>query len=123
MTPKRYIAGLLILAALAGCNSLGLAPADSWKKRLAYADSQLAGVYEGIGLCVRSMACSKDTGRQLFDQADTSRAALDVAHAAGNGDTVAVCFDKPQPAMACLQSAQAVLAGIEAYLRAKEGPK
>src|SRR5512139_953238 len=110
LTPKRFLIGLLLLTALAGCNSLELAPADTWNKRLAYADSQLAGVYDGIGACVRSMACSKDTGR----------AALDVAHAAGNGDTVAVCFDRPQPAMACLQSAQAVISGVEAYLRAKE---
>src|SRR5512139_2447724 len=120
LTPKRFLIGLLLLTALAGCNSLEFAPADTWNKRLAYADSQLAGVYDGIGACVRSMACSKDTGRQLIEQADTARAALDVAHAAGNGDTVAVCFDRPQPVMACLQSAQAVISGVEAYLRAKE---
>ena len=116
--PKIFLA--LTLFVTVGCAELALTTPQTWKQKIAYANGALTSVYEGITSCVQSMSCSKDTGRLLVDQADTARAAIDIAGAAPNGETITMCFGKAVPALQCLQGAQTVLNGLSAYLNARK---
>lgn len=117
MHPVRQWFLLCLLAGLVGCGSLGLTPPQTWQQRIAYVNGSLTAVYDSITSCVQSLACSKETGRSLIDQADTARGALDIARAAPSGQTITMCFGKAQTAVACLEAAKAVTDGLHAYLK------
>ena len=120
MSPVRMWLLCCALAGLVGCASLQIAQPQTWNQRVAYVNGTLTALYDSIRSCVTSMACSKETGRELIVQVDTARTAVDIAGAAPSGDTIAVCWGEPQPALRCLMAAQSVLDGVAAYLRAKE---
>lgn len=115
----RYALAFSILL-FVGCTSLGLTVPKTFQQRIAYGNASLTAIYDGIASCVTSTACSKETGRGLVAQADTARAALDVAGAAGAPDAVTTCFGQTKTALGCLQAAQLVVDGLAAYLRARQ---
>jgi hypothetical protein len=100
------------LLLLAGCASLGLAPAKSFDDRLAYAYGTHTAVLESATAALKSGAISVDDAQAVLSLADESRTLLDAARAAvGGGDT--------STAEGKLALALSVLTQLQTYLQSK----
>lgn len=86
MKAARYSAFLLLLT-LVGCASLGLAPAQSFDQKLAYAYGTHTAVLQAAASAVTAKTLSPSDGEQVLKLADESRALLDAAKAAGDTAT------------------------------------
>lgn len=107
------IKGLLVILLLTGCAQLGLAPAQTFDQKLAYAYGTHTAVVQAAAGAVTSKALSKDDGTKVLALADQSRALLDAAKIAGD----------PTEAGNKLLLATAILTQLQAYLQSHPGSK
>lgn len=102
----------LLLAVLAGCASLGLAPASSFEERLAYAVSQNAAVRNAVAISLENGEIALDDAQRVLKITDEVRTALDAARlAVGVGDV--------STAESRLQFATQILVNLQAFLRSQ----
>lgn len=111
----RRAAAVLLLAAcaiVAGCQSLGLAPADTFEEKLAYAYGTHAAVQIAAARALDAKEISSDDGTTLLQLADESRVLLDAARLANSAGDTSTAEGK-------LLLASTVLTQLETYLRAR----
>lgn len=99
------------LSLITGCASLGLAPADSFDARLAYAYGTHTAVLEAASTAVSAGTLSPKDGKTVLSLAAQSRTLLDSARAVENTD--------PTTAAGRLTLAVNVLTQIQTYLQSK----
>lgn len=100
-----------VLSFITGCASLGLAPADSFDARLAYAYGTHTAVLQAASAAVNAGTLSKQDGATVLTLATQSRVLLDSARAVESTD--------PTTAAGRLQLATQVLTQIQTYLQSK----
>ena len=100
--------GFLFLL-LSACTQLGLAPADSFDAKLAYAYGSHTSVMQAAATAVKAKDISKEDGQQVLKLADESRALLDTAKGLSGTD--------PATASGKLILATAILTNLQQYLR------
>ena len=102
-----------VLILLAGCAQLGLAPAQSFDQKLAYAYGTHIAVQQTATQALTAGDITSADAEQVLKLADESRALLDGARAAsGAGD--------PSTAEGRLVLATTILTQLQAYLRSKQ---
>lgn len=107
----RKILACSLLLLLAGCASLGLAPASSFSDRLAYSYGTHSAVLVSATQSLEAGEISSEDASRVLKVADEARTALDAARIAnGAGDATT--------AEGRLQLATALLTNLQAYLRA-----
>jgi len=108
---RNLIIAALAVFVLAGCASLGLAPASSFSDRLAYSYGTHSAVLVSATQSLEAGEIGSQDASRVLKVADEARAALDAAKfASGAGDVTT--------AEGRLQLATALLANLQAYLRA-----
>lgn len=107
----RMVVLAFVLSFITGCASLGLAPADSFDARLAYAYGTHTAVLQAASAAVSAGTISKKDGETVLSLATQSRALLDSARAVENTD--------PATAAGRLTLAVNVLTQIQTYLQSK----
>ena len=104
---------VLILAFLAACAELGLAPAQTFDQKLAYAYGTHTAVIQTATQALTDKTITSTDARQVLKLADESRTLLDAARAAsGAGD--------PSTAEGRLTLAAQILTQLQAYLRSRQ---
>lgn len=98
---------------LTGCASLGLAPADSFDTKLAYAYSTHTGVLQAAAISKLNGSITKAEAEQVAALADQSKMFLDSARA--------VETTNPTGAQNNLTLALAVLNQLQSYLSSQGG--
>lgn len=106
------VAYILILT---GCASLGLAPAQSFDERLAYAVSQNAAVRQAAGNALDAGTIELADAQFVLKTTDESRTLLDAAKLASGAGDVSTAEGR-------LSVAVSVLANLQTYLRARSKP-
>jgi hypothetical protein len=102
-----------IILLLVGCASLGLAPAQTFDQKLAYAYGTHSAVQQGATQALADKTLSSTDAMQVLKLADESRALLDAARAAAKvGD--------PTTANGKLVLATSILTQLQTYLRSKQ---
>lgn len=96
---------------LHACASLGLAPAQSFDQKLAYAYGTHTAVLQTAGAAVQAGTLSKTDGQTVLNLADESRTLLDSARSLSTTDTTAAGNK--------LALAVAVLTQLQTYLNSK----
>jgi len=108
-----FLGGALLLAAFLGaCAQIGLAPADTFDKKLAYAYASHTAVLQAAATAVKNKDITPDDGRQVLKLADESRALLDAAKGLSGVD--------PSAASGKLILATQILAQLQTYLRSHQ---
>lgn len=107
----RFFVAALALYLMTGCASLGLAPADSFDARLAYAYGTHTAVLQAASAAVTAGTLSKKDGASVLTLATQSRMLLDSARSVESTD--------PTTAAGRLQLATNVLTEIQTYLQSK----
>lgn len=107
----RFIPALLALL-IAGCASLGLAPASTFEERLAYAVSQNVAVRTAAANSLNAGDITVDDAKRVLAITDQVRTALDAARLATNAGDV-------ETAEGRLQLATALLLELQRYLRSQ----
>lgn len=101
---RKLILGM-VMVMMTACASLGLAPADTFSKKLAYQYGNLQGVYETVANGVTAGVISKEDGKAVIGIADNAKFLLDssriVYTQTGVGDEAKLRF-----AIAALTAAQ-----------------
>jgi hypothetical protein len=109
----KFGAIVLILGALLGCASLGLAPASTFDERLAYAVSQNTAVRQAAANALDAGDIATEDAKRVLSITNEVRTALDAARlASGLGDT--------STAEGRLQLATALLVELQKYLRSQK---
>jgi hypothetical protein len=102
----------ILLALLAGCAQLGLAPAQTFDERLAYAYGTHTAVQKAAASSLTAKDISSADAEQVLKLADESKALLDGARAAAKiGDT--------STANGKLLLATSILSQLQTYIRSK----
>lgn len=109
MVHKILACSLLLL--LAGCASLGLAPASSFSDRLAYSYGTHSAVLVTATQSLEAGEISSEDASRVLKVADEARTALDAARVASGAGDVTTAEGR-------LQLATALLTNLQAYLRA-----
>lgn len=78
------IKGLLVILLLAGCAQLGLAPADTFEKKLAYAYGTYTAVQQSAASALTAKEITKEDAQQILTLGDQARALLDAAKVVGD---------------------------------------
>ncbi len=107
---KRIPLFLAVIAMLAGCAQLGLAPAKSFEEKLAYAYGTHTAVLQSATSALQLKQISKEDATQVLKLADESRSLLDAARVVGD----------PTVATNKLVLATQILTQLQAYLRSKQ---
>lgn len=102
-----------LLTLLASCAQLGLAPAQSFDQKLAYAYGTHTAVLQAATSALTAKVITVDDAKQVATLADQSRALLDAARIAGD----------PTEASNKLLLATAILTQLQAYLQSHSGAK
>lgn len=98
---------------LLGCASLGLAPAQSFEQKVAYAYGVHTAVLQSATSAVTHKDISQDEGKQVLKLADDSRTLLDASRQAFNLGDVSTANGK-------LALATSILSELQTYLRSKQ---
>lgn len=106
---KQFANICIFLVLLAGCAQLGLAPADTFEKKLAYAYGQNKGFREAATQGVTQGGLSSAEGTAVLGFTDNTRVFLDAAKVATD----------PAKAQTNLTLALGVLSQIQVYLNAR----
>jgi hypothetical protein len=115
MNRLRTLAAWTILATLiAGCSSLGLAPAQSLNQKIAYAVGQHTAVLQATTTAVQSGALSSTDAEQVLKMADQSKTILDAAVSLSASGDVTGATNK-------LALATAALTALQTFLNAHGG--
>lgn len=101
---------LFVLLLIAGCAQLGLAPADSFDKKLAYAYGAHTAVLKATTSALSAGTLKSTDAEQVQALATQSRALLDGAHVASKSGDVTTANGK-------LLLATNILEQLQAYLR------
>lgn len=109
---KRLKASILPLLALliAGCASLGLAPASSFSDRLAYSYGTHTAVLTAATASLEAGEIGSEDATRVLKVADQARQALDAARAAAGVGDIATAEGR-------LQLAASLLTELQTYLR------
>lgn len=115
---KKYlegIGGVLVACAfvlMAGCSTIGAAPAKSFAESLAYGYGTLASVRTTCAQSVNSGAITLDVGQKCLTDTDAARTALDSASVyRTSGDN--------SSAIGLLETATTILTQVQAYITVK----
>src|SRR6266852_6028243 len=108
----RYLP-LSLLLLLGSCSSVGLAPAQSFDQKLAYAEQVDTSVLTASTASLRAGQISSADQQQVITMADQAKALIDSAKLLEATD--------PIQANAKLALASAVLTQIQSYLTARKG--
>ena len=108
---KRFVP-FVVLLLLAGCASLGLAPASSFEDRLAYAVSQNAAVRKTAAVSLENGEIALEDAQRVLKLTDEVRTALDAARLASGAGDISTAEGR-------LQLATSVLVNLQAYLRSR----
>jgi hypothetical protein len=110
---KLVFLSFLTAFALLGCAGLGLAPAQTFDQKLAYAYGTHTAVLQGAEQSLTGRTISSADAGQVLKLADESRTLLDAARAASQaGD--------PSTANGKMALATQILVQLQAYLRGKQ---
>ena len=110
MRAYKYVWILLLL--LAGCASLGLAPAQSFDQRLAYVQSGVTSARTSVAHALAAGTLKSADGQKALELTDEARAAVEAARTAQvSGDTTT--------AQQKLMLATSVLTQLQSYLQAR----
>lgn len=101
-----YARYLLLVVTLTACAGLGLAPADTFELKLAYAYGQHTGIQNGTAAGINQHKLTAADGKAVLKLADDARVFLDAAKATGD----------PTLAASKLALAVAVLTQVQAYI-------
>lgn len=104
--------GIFLFVLLSACSQLGLAPADSFDKKLAYAYGTHTAVLQSATSAVVHKDITPDDGKQVLKLADESRGLLDAAKDLSVTGDLTGAGNK-------LVLATAILTQLQTYLRAK----
>lgn len=110
-------AAALMLAAcvfLAGCQSLGLASAQSFDDKLAYAYGSHTAIQKATATALDLKDITSADAEHVLKLADESRALLDAARTAANAGDVSTAEGR-------LLLASSILTQLETYLRTRGG--
>ena len=99
------------LSLITACASLGLAPADSFDARLAYAYGTHTAVLQAATAAVSAGTLTRKDGEAVLTLAQQSRTLLDSARAVENTD--------PTTAAGRLALAASILSQIQTYLQSR----
>lgn len=111
MRPQRlYLPLLLVL--LAGCQSLGIAPAESLDQRIAYAQGVDTAVLTASTAALRAEQITADDHEHVIKIAEQAKALIDSAKLLSATDETA--------AAGKLQMATAVLTELQRYLNSRK---
>lgn len=108
----RYLP-LSLLLLLCSCSSLGLAPAQGFDQKLAYAEQVDTSVLTASTAALRAGEISSADQQQVITMADQAKALIDSAKLLSSTD--------PTQANAKLALASAVLTQIQTYLNSRKG--
>lgn len=104
----------LALVLLCGCSSLGLAPAQSFEEKLAYAYGTHTAVLQAATTSLNSGALSREDAAYILKASDQARSLLDSAKALeSSGDSTG--------ANSKLALATAALTALQSYLSKHNG--
>lgn len=109
---KRLVAAF-VLALATGCASLGLQPADTWAKKIAYANGSVTAVYKAVPLALERGAIDKPTGRAVVAKANEVGETLDLLSAVGGNADAVQCLGEQRTAVACLTAVTEALVKLE----------
>lgn len=101
----------LIVTLAYGCSSLGLAPAQSFDEKLAYAYGTHTAVLTAAAGAVTTKAITAKEGQAVLSLCDQARSLLDAAKAVESTDATGAGKD--------LVLATAVLSQLQTYLQAR----
>jgi len=101
-----------LMVLITACASLGIAPAQSFDQRWAYANGTLTAVVQTASQGVEGGTLSKDDGRAVLEIAKQARSLLDAAHSATS----------VEDANRNLSLAVAVLENLQTYLNDRSKP-
>jgi hypothetical protein len=103
----------LLILLLSGCAQLGLAPAQNFDQKLAYAYGTHTAVLNATTASLNGKSITSADAEQVLKLANESRTLLDAARAAaGAGD--------PSTANGKLALATSILTQLQAYLRGRQ---
>ncbi len=110
MNRLRALATWTVLATLlAGCSSLGLAPAQSLTQKIAYAYATHTAILQATTTAVQSGSLSSTDAEQVLKLADQSKTILDAAVSLSASGDVTGAANKLALATAALTALQAFL--------------
>lgn len=109
---KRLVAAL-ILSLATGCASLGLQPADTWAKKIAYANGSVTAVYKAVPVAIERGTIDKATGKEVVKKANEVSNTLDLLGAAGGNANAVECLGEKRTAVACLTAVTEALITLE----------
>lgn len=104
---------IFLYFAIAGCAGLGLAPAQNFEQKLAYAYGTHTAVQQAAIQALNDKALSSTDALQVLKLADESRTLLDQARAVSKLGDLSGADGK-------LVLATQILVNLQAYLRAKQ---
>ena len=104
---------LIVLLSVAGCASLGMAPAKSFEQKVAYSYGIHTAVLQSAANAVNNQDISLEEGKQVLNLADESRALLDASRQAFHIGDIDTANGK-------LMLATSILSQLQTYLRSKQ---
>lgn len=107
------LACVLTLFALSGCTQLGIAPAQSFDQKLAYAEQVDTAVLTASTVSLRAQQISSDDHEKVITMADQAKGLIDSAKLLSTTD--------PAGANAKLALATSVLTQLQTYLNSRKG--
>lgn len=107
------LAAIFLFVLLSACAQLGLAPADTLDKKLAYAYGTHTAVLQSATSAVIHKDITPDDGKQVLKLADESRTLLDAAQSLSASGDLTGANNK-------LVLATAILTQLQTYLRSKQ---
>lgn len=99
----------LWLIAIAACSQLGIAPAQTFNQKLAYATGVHTAVLQATTAAVTSGALSSSDGQAVLVQADNAKTILDAANVANASGDITGATNKLALATAALTTLQSYL--------------
>lgn len=104
---RKYYYYLFIIPLLMACAELGLAPADTFEKKLAYAYGTYTAVQQSAASALAAKEITKADAQQVLTLGDQARALLDAAKVVGD----------PTEAQNKLLLATQILQQLQTYLQ------
>jgi hypothetical protein len=113
MRKLRYYYAAFLLVCLAGCAQLGLAPAQNFDQKLAYAYGVHTAVVQATTSALDAKTVKSLDATRLFTLAEQARQLLDGAKLASAGGDITTANQR-------LSLATSILAEVQTYLRSKQ---
>lgn len=113
MRSHKVYTALALLVCLSACAQLGLAPAQTFDEKLAYAYGTHTAVLKAATLALNAKTISSKDAEQVAKLADESRQLLDAAHVAENSGDITTANGR-------LLLATNVLEQLQVFLRARK---